>query len=112
MGEPLDQTLNDCSTSYSETNLKIKQTSTHISSLTAPSLVNSLHGSLRSEHPNNSLYTYDGTLDLIMDGGIPKQVPLGPDQMLLRGAQLRNTPWIYGLIIFTGHETKLMRNAT
>ena len=47
-----------------------------------------------------------------MDGGIPKQVPLGPDQMLLRGAQLRNTPWVYGLAIFTGHETKLMRNAT
>lgn len=95
-----------------ETNLKIKQTSTHISSLTAPSHVNALHGSLRSEHPNNSLYTYEGTLDLIMDGGIPKQVSLGPDQMLLRGAQLRNTSWVYGLTIFTGHETKLMRNAT
>ncbi|CAA7261647.1 unnamed protein product [Cyclocybe aegerita] len=95
-----------------ETNLKIKQASTHTSTLTNPSLVNSLHGSLRSEHPNNSLYTYEGTLDLIMDGGVPRQVPLGPDQVLLRGAQLRNTPWVYGLTVFTGHETKLMRNAT
>ena len=114
MGEPfyINQTLNNCSTTNSETNLKIKQASTHTSPLTAPSLVNSLHGSLRSEHPNNSLYTYEGTLDLITDGGIPKQVSLGPDQMLLRGAQLRNTPWVYGLTVFTGHETKLMRNAT
>lgn len=114
MGEPFynNQTLKDCSTTNSETNLKIKQASTHTSPLTAPSLVNSLHGSLRSEHPNNSLYTYEGTLDLITDGGIPKQVSLGPDQMLLRGAQLRNTPWVYGLTVFTGHETKLMRNAT
>ncbi|KAI9568621.1 hypothetical protein HD554DRAFT_2096763 [Boletus coccyginus] len=32
--------------------------------------------------------------------------------MLLRGAQLRNTPWIYGIVVFTGDETKLMRNAT
>ncbi|SJK97928.1 probable P-type ATPase (amino-phospholipid-translocase) [Armillaria ostoyae] len=95
-----------------ETNLKIKQASSHTSSLTAPPLVLSLHGSLRSEHPNNSLYTYEGTLDLITSAGTPKQVPLGPDQMLLRGAQLRNTPWVYGLCVFTGHETKLMRNAT
>ncbi|KAG9081562.1 hypothetical protein FRC06_005505, partial [Ceratobasidium sp. 370] len=58
--------------------------------------------------PNNSLYTYEGTLELA--GG--QKVPMSPDQMLLRGAQLRNTPWCYGLVVFTGHETKLMRNAT
>ncbi|KAG6876054.1 hypothetical protein C0993_005923, partial [Termitomyces sp. T159_Od127] len=95
-----------------ETNLKIKQASPHTASLVAPSLVNTLRGSLRSENPNNSLYTYEGTLDLITPEGMPKQVPLGPDQMLLRGAQIRNTPWVYGLTVFTGHETKLMRNAT
>lgn len=97
---------------FSETNLKIKQASTHTSTLTNPSLVNTLHGSLRSEQPNNSLYTFEGTLDLVSSGGIPKQVPIGPDQILLRGAQMRNTPWVYGLTVFTGHETKLMRNAT
>jgi hypothetical protein len=95
----------------SETNLKIKQASPHTSNLTSPNLVTALRGSLRSEHPNNSLYTYEGSLDLITSTGFPKQVPLGPDQMLLRGAQLRNTPWTYGLVVFTGHETKLMRNA-
>ncbi|KAJ7076878.1 calcium transporting ATPase [Mycena belliarum] len=95
-----------------ETNLKIKQASTHTSSLTAPQLVNTLRGSLRSEQPNNSLYTFEGTLDLLTSSGLPKQVPLGPDQVLLRGAQIRNTPWVYGLAVFTGHETKLMRNAT
>ncbi|ETW75063.1 P-type ATPase [Heterobasidion irregulare TC 32-1] len=95
-----------------ETNLKIKQASPHTASLTAPHLVTALRGSLRSEHPNNSLYTYEGTLDLTTAQGFPKQVPLGPDQMLLRGAQIRNTPWAYGLVVFTGHETKLMRNAT
>ncbi|ESK93693.1 calcium transporting atpase [Moniliophthora roreri MCA 2997] len=95
-----------------ETNLKIKQASPHTSQLTSPAPVNALRGMLRSEHPNNSLYTYEGTLDLITSMGTPKQVPLGPDQLLLRGAQIRNTPWIYGLVVFTGHETKLMRNAT
>ncbi|TFK44439.1 calcium transporting ATPase [Crucibulum laeve] len=95
-----------------ETNLKIKQASPQTAPLTAPARVMTLHGSLRSEQPNNSLYTFEGTMDLISDGGVPKQVPLGPDQLLLRGAQLRNTPWVYGLTVFTGHETKLMRNAT
>ena len=96
----------------SETNLKIKQGSPQTSNLTSPNLVTALRGSLRSEHPNNSLYTYEGALDLTTSTGFPKQVPLGPDQMLLRGAQLRNTAWAYGLVTFTGHETKLMRNAT
>jgi phospholipid-transporting ATPase len=39
-------------------------------------------------------------------------VPVGPNQMLLRGAQLRNTSWVYGIVVNAGHETKLMRNAT
>ncbi|KAE9408669.1 calcium transporting ATPase [Gymnopus androsaceus JB14] len=95
-----------------ETNLKIKQASPQTSSFTSPNLVTSLRGTLRSEQPNNSLYTFEGTLELLTSMGTPKQVPLGPDQLLLRGAQIRNTPWLYGICVFTGHETKLMRNAT
>ena len=91
----------------SETNLKIKQASHQTSHLTSAAAFARLAGHLRSEQPNNSLYTYEGTLEL---GG--QKIPMSPDQMLLRGAQLRNTPWCYGLVVFTGHETKLMRNAT
>ncbi|KAH7920341.1 Ca-transporting ATPase [Leucogyrophana mollusca] len=96
-----------------ETNLKIKQASPQTAALTAPHLVAALSGSLRSEQPNNSLYTYEGTLELLSpSNGQARTIPLGPDQLLLRGAQLRNTPWVYGVVVFTGHETKLMRNAT
>lgn len=38
--------------------------------------------------------------------------PLGPERVLLRGAMLRNTSWIFGAVIYTGHETKLMMNST
>lgn len=31
--------------------------------------------------------------------------------MLQRGAMLRNTAWIFGVVIYTGHETKLMKNS-
>ncbi|KZS88835.1 calcium transporting ATPase [Sistotremastrum niveocremeum HHB9708] len=91
-----------------ETNLKIKQASPHTSKLTTPQSVLSLKGTLRCEQPNNSLYTFSGTIT----SPPTAPIPLGPDQLLLRGAQLRNTPWVYGLAIYTGHETKLMRNAT
>ncbi|KAG9018263.1 hypothetical protein FRB90_011717 [Tulasnella sp. 427] len=94
-----------------ETNLKIKQASPKTSHMTSPQLAQRLQGYLRSEQPNNSLYTYEGTLVMSVDG-TERQVPMSPDQILLRGAQLRNTPWVYGLVVFTGHETKLMRNAT
>uniref|UniRef100_A0A7M4EQB9 Phospholipid-transporting ATPase n=1 Tax=Crocodylus porosus TaxID=8502 RepID=A0A7M4EQB9_CROPO len=39
-------------------------------------------------------------------------VPLGSDQILLRGAQLRNTQWVHGIVVYTGHDTKLMQNST
>lgn len=41
-----------------------------------------------------------------------RSVALGPDQLLLRGAMLRNTRWIFGVVIYTGHDTKLMQNNT
>lgn len=90
-----------------ETNLKIKQASTETAHLLAPQDVSRMRGKLLSERPNSSLYTYEGTL--MMNG---RQVPLDPNQIVLRGANLRNTMWIQGIIVFTGHETKLMRNAT
>uniref|UniRef100_A0A8B9KU42 Phospholipid-transporting ATPase n=1 Tax=Astyanax mexicanus TaxID=7994 RepID=A0A8B9KU42_ASTMX len=40
------------------------------------------------------------------------ELPLGPDQILLRGAQLRNTQWVHGIVVYTGHDTKLMQNST
>ena len=39
-------------------------------------------------------------------------IPLGLEQMLLRGSMLRNTNYIYGVVVYTGHETKLMKNST
>ena len=94
-----------------ETNLKIKQAIPETAHFVSPSELSRLGGKLRSEQPNSSLYTFEATLTMQAGGG-EKEQPLQPDQLLLRGATLRNTPWIHGVVIFTGHETKLMRNAT
>ena len=94
-----------------ETNLKIKQAIPETAGLVSPNELSRLTGRVRSEQPNSSLYTYEATLTMQAGGG-EKELPLAPDQLLLRGATLRNTPWVYGIVVFTGHETKLMRNAT
>lgn len=67
----------------------------------------SLSGTIECEPPNRHLYEFTGVLKKTDES--PQ--PLRPDQILLRGAMLRNTAWIYGVVIYTGHETKLMRNA-
>ncbi|KAK8265734.1 hypothetical protein V6Z12_D12G197600 [Gossypium hirsutum] len=41
-----------------------------------------------------------------------QQHPLSPQQLLLRDSKLRNTDYIYGAVVFTGHDTKVMQNAT
>lgn len=94
-----------------ETNLKIKQAIPETADLVSPAELSRLGGKIRSEQPNSSLYTYEATLTVHAGGG-EKELSLAPDQLLLRGATLRNTPWIHGVAVFTGHETKLMRNAT
>ncbi|CAG8467752.1 4457_t:CDS:10 [Acaulospora colombiana] len=94
-----------------ETNLKIKQAASETSHLVSPSQIANLGGQIHSESPNNSLYTFDGVFIMNTSNGTRK-IPLDPTQVLLRGAQLRNSQWIYGIVIFTGHETKLMRNAS
>lgn len=31
--------------------------------------------------------------------------------MLLRGSSLKNTEFVYGMVIYSGHETKIMMNS-
>jgi phospholipid-transporting ATPase len=94
-----------------ETNLKIKQALPETSTLVSSSELSRLGGRIRSEQPNSSLYTYEAALTVPAGGG-EREFALTPEQLLLRGATLRNTPWIHGVVVFTGHETKLMRNAS
>ncbi|KAI8906468.1 hypothetical protein EDD86DRAFT_240841, partial [Gorgonomyces haynaldii] len=90
-----------------ETNLKIRQSLKETSEILTPDEVSRMDGLIKCELPNNSLYTFEGTLRIGH-----KELPLNPDQLLLRGAMLRNTRWAYGIVVFTGHESKLMKNAS
>ncbi|WCJ39486.1 ATPase E1-E2 type family protein / haloacid dehalogenase-like hydrolase family protein [Euphorbia peplus] len=64
-------------------------------------------GVIKCEDPNPSLYTFIGNLEL------DRQVyPLDPSQILLRDSKLRNTTYVYGVVVFTGFDSKVMQNST
>ncbi|XP_008293336.1 probable phospholipid-transporting ATPase IA isoform X5 [Stegastes partitus] len=91
-----------------ETNLKIRQGLQMTSDIKEIDSLMRLSGRMECESPNRHLYEFVGNIRL--DGH--STVPLGPDQILLRGAQLRNTQWVHGVVVYTGHDTKLMQNST
>jgi len=66
-----------------ETNLKIKQALPETAGILSPGVLGRVQGTLKSEQPNNHLYTYEGTLTIDTGGG-EKELPLNPDQLLLR----------------------------
>ncbi|KAG6650944.1 hypothetical protein CIPAW_06G078200 [Carya illinoinensis] len=89
-----------------ETNLKIRKAVERTWDYLTPEKASEFKGEVQCEQPNNSLYTFTGNLIL------QKQtLPLTPNQIMLRGCSLRNTEYIVGAVIFTGHETKVMMNA-
>jgi phospholipid-translocating ATPase len=69
-----------------------------------------LKARLSCEQPNTSLYTFVGNLN--WPEVSPEPIPLGPSQLLLRGSSLKNTDYVYGLVVFTGHDSKIMMNQT
>uniref|UniRef100_A0A8B9X2V0 Phospholipid-transporting ATPase n=1 Tax=Bos mutus grunniens TaxID=30521 RepID=A0A8B9X2V0_BOSMU len=63
-------------------------------------------GEVRCESPNNKLDRFTG---ILMYKG--KNYILNHDRLILRGCVIRNTDWCYGLVIFTGPDTKVMQNS-
>ncbi|KAM7480579.1 hypothetical protein LguiA_028792 [Lonicera macranthoides] len=90
-----------------ETNLKVKRALEITLPLEDDGSFKDFTGTIRSEDPNPNLYTFVGNLEY------DRQVyPLDPSQILLRDSKLRNTGFVFGVVIFTGHDSKVMQNAT
>ncbi|CAK9154039.1 unnamed protein product [Ilex paraguariensis] len=90
-----------------ETNLKVKRALEVTLPLDDDVAFKDFTGTIRCEDPNPNLYTFVGNLEY------DRQVyPLDPGQILLRDSKLRNTGYVYGVVIFTGQDSKVMQNAT
>lgn len=90
-----------------ETNLKLKQGLEVTLSLNEDINYKDFKAIVKCEDPNANLYTFVGSMEY--EG---QQDPLSPQQLLLRDSKLRNTDFIYGAVIFTGHDTKVIQNST
>lgn len=91
-----------------ETNLKIRKGLPDTAAMLTSEQLLGLSGVVECELPNRHLYDFVGNF---RPAGQLAQ-PLGPDQLLLRGSMLKNTKWLFGLVVYTGHESKLMLNST
>ncbi|WZZ68387.1 hypothetical protein YC2023_079757 [Brassica napus] len=90
-----------------ETNLKVKQGLEVTSSLREDFNFKGFEAFVKCEDPNANLYSFVGTMELK-----GTKYPLSPQQLLLRDSKLRNTEFIFGAVIFTGHDTKVIQNST
>ncbi|KAF5970853.1 phospholipid-translocating ATPase [Fusarium bulbicola] len=73
---------------------------------------------IESEGPQPNLYKYNGAIrwkqnvpGYLDDEPEDMTEPITIDNLLLRGCNLRNTEWIVGVVVYTGHDTKIMMNA-
>ncbi|KAK7281787.1 hypothetical protein RIF29_10064 [Crotalaria pallida] len=89
-----------------ETNLKLKQGLDITSSLHEDITFRDFKATVKCEDPNANLYSFVGSMEFE-----EQKYPLSPQQLLLRDSKLRNTDYIYGAVIFTGHDTKVIQNS-
>lgn len=90
-----------------ETNLKVRQAMPQTKDVIDAQSAARFSTTIVCDEPNNVLYTFNGYFDL---NGLT--IPLENKQVLLRGCILRNTKWMIGVVVYTGLESKLMKNSS
>uniref|UniRef100_A0A8C9RSY1 Phospholipid-transporting ATPase n=1 Tax=Scleropages formosus TaxID=113540 RepID=A0A8C9RSY1_SCLFO len=97
-----------------ETNLKTHFAVPETAVSQTVSKLESLQAVVECQQPEADLYRYHVGVGLVEMVSCLTQVacirPLGPENLLLRGARLKNTKEIFGVAVYTGMESKMALN--
>lgn len=64
---------------------------------------------IKCKKPSANLNEFEGRM--MFPTSNPKSSPLGLENLLMRGTQLKNTEWVYGCAVYTGKDTKMSMNS-
>ncbi|XP_059924077.1 phospholipid-transporting ATPase IF isoform X3 [Gadus macrocephalus] len=92
-----------------ETNLKTHFSVAETSVCQSGSRLESLQAVVECQQPDPDLYRFVGRITVTQEGEEIVR-PLGPENLLLRGARLKNTKEIFGVAVYTGMESKMALN--
>ncbi|XP_069069201.1 phospholipid-transporting ATPase IF isoform X2 [Pleurodeles waltl] len=92
-----------------ETNLKTHFAVPETAVLQSVSNLDTLSAIVECQQPEADLYRFVGRITI---NHHPDEIvkPLGPENLLLRGARLKNTKEIFGVAVYTGMEAKMALN--
>jgi len=90
-----------------ETNLKEKMINTAIHNSDDETLLSS-EGVISCSEPNELMESWEAN---IFVKNMNLSFSCNIKQLLLKGSILRNTEFIYGIVVYCGHNTKIMKNA-
>ena len=67
--------------------------------------VKNIKGILKYDEPNSNMYSFNGRLKL---ESFPRASNINQENFVMRGATVKNVKHVYGLVVYTGMETKMM----
>ncbi|XP_065643609.1 phospholipid-transporting ATPase IF isoform X3 [Hydra vulgaris] len=90
-----------------ETNLKARYSLQKTAHLNSPSKLSNFQARVECDHPEYDMYKFNGRM---IFGDSTTAYSLDLSNLLLRGSKLMNTSFVYGLVVYTGKETKMALN--
>ena len=78
-----------------------------------------MEGVVWADKPNPELYQLNGSMHLKYNNNTISNInnfqihdmPLNSKQLLLKGAKLKNTQWVIGIVVYSGSDCKIMKNS-